>query len=218
MTVTAVPASTSYTPGQQTCKTLISQIRAFLVAPDDPEVVTVALAGMNSGIALINSRTWRKLYGEQDITLVSGTSDYGIAADFKEPIRALLLDSSSVRQDRLEYLTNAEFYEAFSVGSTGSTPQYYTYNYKTRKIEFDVAPGTAFYPTLRLRYHKRIPKLTCTGTTGLPPEFDEFLVARGASWLAMVRNRAMVRDLKIEANERWRDLVSDDMENRTDFS
>jgi len=220
MSATAVPASTSYTPGQQSCKILLSQIRSFFSAVDDPDVNTVALAGLNSAIAMINSRTWKKLYGTTSITLVASTSTYGIPADFKESIWVLLLDGSSVRQGRLEFLTNSDFYETYSVANTGGSPQTYTYDYSTRKIELDVAPNSgyiAMYPTLSLRYHKRFAKLTCNGPTSLPPEFDEFLVARGASWLARSRDPDRAREFLGEAAERWRDLVRDDMENRTDY-
>lgn len=218
--VVTVGASASYTPGNQACATLVSQIKSFVQAPDDDEVTTLALAGMNAGIDLINSRTWKKINGSADIDLVAGTSRYGLESDFKDPLYMFLLDSSGNRVGRLPFQTEVEFWEGWDNRSSSTGPCRYTVDYASREFVLDYAPASGYvtqYPQYKAHYHRRIPKLTCTGTTGLPPEFDSFLVARGAVWLARIREPDRVRDLMGEATERWRMLTSDDGNIQTDY-
>ena len=99
-------------------------------------------------------------------------------------------------------------------------PSYYTIDYASREIVLDLAPdavAVSATPTGKLTYHRRIPKLNCTGTTGIPPEFDEFLIARGSWWYALSRAPEMAGLMATEARERWRMLVKDDCEITSDF-
>ena len=216
----AVPASTTYVPGTQTGQVLVSQIMSFFQATGSDAEGT-ALAGLNSGISMINSKTWKKIYGSTDITFVAGTSEYAVPSNFKDPIRLILLDSSSNRVGRVDHMTNADMYDEFQVETTAGEPTFYTVNYSTRKVDLDSDPTSAWvtnYPTGRLFYHKRIAKLTPGGSTGLPPEFDEFLVARGALWMAKVRDPRRVSDMATESRERWSMLLRDDTNINTDFA
>ena len=218
---TVVGASTSFEPTLQACSSLVSQVLSAYQQPDDPEVRTVALAGLNGGLALINSRTWKKLYGTSDITLNATDREYTVPDDFKDPIRLFLLDTNSQKSDIVRFKTEDEFYQLFYDQNTVTgSPYCYTFDYSTRKIVLDSAPGSGFiaqWPSVQTRYHRRVPKLNCTGTTGLPPEFDEFLVARGAVWLARVRDPGSARFWLDEATERWRMLLRDDSNIQTDY-
>ena len=205
----------------QTCSQLLSQVRAFLQAPDDPELNTVGLAGMNSAVSLINSRTWKKIYGSSDIDLDAANAEYAMAEDFKEPIRLLMLDTSGERVSRIPFLDEGRFYEQFdNRGTLTGSPCCYTVDYASRVLLLDVTPGAGYiaqYPQLRSVYHRRVPKFTCTETSGLPEEFDDFIVARGAVWIARVRDPSKLATLRDEADERWRMLKADDGNTQTDY-
>lgn len=218
---TVVGASSSFEPALQACSTLVGQVLAFFQAPDDSEIRSVALNGLNAALDLINSRQWKKIVGAQTITLDNTNNEYDVADEFKDPIRLFKLTSASVKDGRIEFATEARFYEIFEtpVASSGE-PCLYTYDYAQRKIVLDVVPSSGFTsrnPYLHLRYHRRVGKLNCTGTTGLPPEFDEWLIARAAVWLAAVRDPDRIPYLSAEASDRWRMLIRDDGNIQTDY-
>jgi hypothetical protein len=219
--VNVVPASTSIEPTQQACSQLVSQVLGAYQLPDDPELRSVALIGLNSALNLINSRQWKKIYGTAEITLNTSDREYEVPDDFKDPIRLFLLNSAGQKAGILRFLTEDQFYQEFylQTASAGSLCTY-TFDYNGRVIVLDQVPSSSVisqYPTLQTRYHRRVPKLNCTGTTGLPPEFDEFLVARGAVWLARVKDPQSARFWLDEASERWRMLLRDDGNIQTDY-
>ena len=210
---TVVHSGASFVPAGTDCGALVRQILDFFQAPDDPTLISLALQGINSGISMINSRTWRQITNSDDITLDNTNDRYSLPDDFKQPIRLLELNASAKRTGSICYLAPGEFYLAFRDNTQASNPLHYTVDHSARVFVLSCVPSsgyTAQVPTLRSQYHKRVLKLNCTGTTGIPPEFDEFLVARGSLWCAMARDPQLRRMFAEESTERWRYLMADD--------
>jgi len=217
---TAVPASTSYSPGQGSQATLVRDVLNFFGLVGDEEINATAATAINAGIGLLNSRNWKKITNSSVITLAADTESYGLPSDFKDPIVLQPLNTSSKRDGRIPYKTLQRLMQEHTDGTSSSDPSYYTVDYNARKIIFDSPTSSTYiakYPTMRTYYHRRVPKLTTgAATTGLPPEFDEWLVIKAARWLAPKLEPSMMQMLDAEHSERWQWLRTSDNAQITD--
>lgn len=218
-----VPSSTSYTPSQSSMSSIISEAASFLqLGTLDAELDSVAKTAVNAGIAKINRHTWKKVWNQTVITTVASDADYSLPTDFKEPITLLRLDSDSNRDGRIAFVPHQSFMNELEIVSGDGSPDAYTIDYNQRVLLLSSPPNAAFvsrYPTLRLVYHRRVAKLTQdSSTTGLPPEFDDWLVLFTAERLAVMRDPEKRNYIKSEQMESWRDLRRDDNEIQTDWS
>lgn len=220
----AVASSVSYSPSTLGLGELQREVLGFFQAPqDDPDLNNSARSAINRALDKVNGRTWVKLYGYQDITAVVDASDYALNLDFKDPMACLLLDSSGNQQARLPYLEVKSIdFEMPRIDGSG-TPSHYTVFYdQSRVLSLSVPPDQGWvstYATIRLRYHRRVPRLNgASDQHGLAPEFERFLIFDAASTLAMKLEPSRFQALAISAAQTWAALLRDDRNTMTDWS
>lgn len=220
---TAVPSSTSYTPGNRSRSSIVSEAASFFQSGElDSELDSVATSALNAGVSKINRHTWKKVWNKATITLAAADATYDLPADFKDPITLLQMNTSSQRDGRIPFKPHQSLVAENPYSTNSGTPFYYTIDYSARSLVLDFSPGSAFvtkHPTLVLYYHRRVPNLTQdSSTTGLPPEFDDWLVLFTAERLAIMREPEKLSYIRGSQMEAWRDLRRDDNETQTDWS
>ena len=111
-------------------------------------------------IRSFNSWAWKFNRVTEDITLVAATADYTLAANWRNPLRAQMVDSSGDTRNDVDWIDWSDWVSGFSDQSTtGSIPLFYTARniHENGLITVDPVPATTLtYPTLRLFYHRRI--------------------------------------------------------------
>ena len=111
-------------------------------------------------IRSFNSWAWTFNRVTEDITLVASTADYSLAANWRNALRAQMVDSSSNTRNDVSWIPWSDWVSAFpDQSTTGSIPLFYTARnvYENGLVTVDPVPAsTLTYPTLRLFYHRRI--------------------------------------------------------------
>ena len=221
---TAVSANTSQTPGGRSLAEMQRLVLSYVQAPqDDPELNDTARGALNIGIDIHNSRNWFKIQSYQDMTLVTGTSDYSLAPDVKDPRAAEWLDSSGNPSGRLEYKPLKTFLIEHPSSTSNGSPSVYTIMYSSsRLLVLDLAPDSSFvsqYPTLRFHYHRRVPHLVgASDFTGLSAEHDAWLVWYARSEMAAIRGVSTAGFAFEQQRMLMNALKMDDAETMTDWS
>ena len=71
---------------------------------DRPEAIIKAGRAIDSAVREYNSVAWKFNRLQQDITLVTDTQDYTLAAAFKQAFAANMIDSDGKNRDRVDWI------------------------------------------------------------------------------------------------------------------
>lgn len=216
---TGLGTSTYNTPQARTFTELKRDVASYVLMPDQGEALDAAGVGINNAIRRLNSRAWKWSITYTDLTLATDTFDYTLPNDFKDVFAMELLDASGNPQDHVGYMQAKEFMQTFqSSTATAGEPQFATViNAKNSLVlTLNYSPTTAFvaaYPTLRVRYFKRLPLLsTGSDRPDIYSEVENYVTWKAKEYIASVYDPAKVRYARAEADDVWRDLVADDNE------
>ena len=213
-----VVTTTSPTPATMTRSAMVSEVTNYVLLPEDGEAQARAVEGLNDAIRYLNMRNWNWSLTRHDITLVADTAEYGLAASFKGPRAAELLDSSSNAKDRLGWFLPRTFIDAYHDRSTSGTPDGYTvFDEQARgKVTLSCPCSSGFvssYPTLRLWYFARLAYLTTDGDQAIeaPSEVCGFILWHAKMLIASIYDKTSLGMAKQMRDEVWRMLVRDDV-------
>jgi len=219
----AVAASTSYSPGLRQASVLQKAVLSYVQAPqDDDELNEHARNALNDAVDAINTRTWKKLHGHQDILLAADQWDYELASSFKDPLNCARINTNGDQNGRLEYKPLKTFLVEHDQATGSGMPRWYTIFYdQLRVLSLDLAPSSEYissFPTLRLRYHRRVPHLTGPDSIlGIPSEFESFVVWHAKAYIAADRAPQMVGYAENKAQQTFKRLKVDDANIQTDW-
>lgn len=211
------------TPAVRAFSVLYDEALSAVGAPNVVEAKTVAKNGINNGIRRMNQRIWRAYsLKSEDVTLAANTQEYALTdTSLKDPMHALLLNSSDSPNGRLTYLAPKIFEQSFPYQETASWPRHYTImNFVTdNKIRLSRKPDSSFvatHPKVKIRFYGRLDVLSGdTDLHGGPSDIEHFLVLNGE--LQLVRRfdpqRAPQVAQLIELE--WRNLIKDDNQHGT---
>jgi hypothetical protein len=209
-----VAIDTAMVPGNltrvQMQKIILSYVQAL---QDDPELNELANMSIRSGISSINERNWKKLAAFHDIGLTATDAEYELPTDYKDPLHCELLGTGGRPNGRLHYKELKRLLREHPVSDQDGAPSVYTIMYDQRLFRLEPAPAasfTALHPTARARYFRRVPFPSEGDGTGLPPEFDWWLIWNGRSEIAAIRRPQVYGLAAGEAGRRWRQLKIDD--------
>ena len=179
----SVSASSSFpqTGKNRSVSELMSEIAGFTGGAERLDVQNQARQALFEAIRSFNAWAWVFNRVTEDIALatpVSGTdADYDLAENWRSPLRAQLVDSSSNTREHVEWIPWAIWItELPDQSTTGATPLYYTARniHETGRITVDPPPAsTLTYPTLRLFYHRRILCPADTSVINVPTEIEQ---------------------------------------------
>jgi len=220
---TAVPASSSTTPGHKNAGQMISEVASYVQADTtDTELASVVLSALNSGIGLCNSRLWQKLVKSSDLTMTASDDDIGLPADFKEPMAVFQLNSSDVRTQRLPFKPMKSLLEEDQNNATSGIPQFYGINYGTRELILNRQPSSAWVssvPQLRVYYFRRLAELTQNSSTiDAEPEWEWFLIWHARREMAAIHDPAKFGLADRMAQQYWQMLIRNDTNQMSDWS
>ena len=157
---------------------LIGRTLNYIQAPDDPDLKQSALDGLNDGIDRLNMRTWKKIWGEQKLWLLENYDSYALDTTFKDPYYAEFLNADEDPVAQCQYIEVQQFLR--TVRNPLDTPRFYTVDYSLNRFILNSKPQLAFvgdYPYITAFFSRRVQKFVADSTTtGIPGEFDSFLV------------------------------------------
>lgn len=183
-----VEGDTSYAPGALSCASLKRAVVDYVQGPqDDGELQAVAGREIDLAFMQLNTKNWRLLRAEHDITLVLADFDYELPSNFKESRLVTLLNASSEPISQIGFEEWSIFNRLRSDYGSASDPCYYSIDHLNRLLVLDAPPRQSFldvYPTARLLYYRR---LTGCEDTSRPPEFDPFIIWAAREGLAAIR-------------------------------
>lgn len=222
--VTGSPASNfPQTGSNRTRSQAVAEIAEHAGGDDRSIVAARAGRAWDAAVREFNTVAWRFNRMVQDITLVTLTPDYTLNSDFRSPLRALILDSSSETIDEVSWMSYPEWTMAYpDQSSTASYPDIYTARnvHETGLVTFDPIPKAPFqYPKVRVHYHRRIALATSDGSRlDVPMEVDEAIFALAlAKFMAKVTGfqtaesagaspfYVTARALRSDVEREWRD-------------
>jgi len=176
-----VKGSVIVTPPNQTWAMLNGKIANAVGFGGDSKVLGLAGEGVNNATRYLNTRLWSWLLVSEDLTFIADQADYQLANDFNAPRNNELLDSSSKPKSRLVWQDPKTFGNEWVDRSVSGDPRAYTiFNiHDTGTVTLNVPPSAAYiakYPTLRLRYYRRMQIYTSkAGIMKIPVEVEPFL-------------------------------------------
>jgi len=220
---TAVPASSSTTPGHKNAGTMISEVASYVQADStDSELASVIMGALNSAIGLCNSRRWHKLIKSTDLTMTAADDDIGLPADFKEPMAVFRLNSSDVRTYRMPFKPLRSLLEEDPSNATAGHPTFYSINYGTRELFLSRQPASEWVtanPQLRVYYFRRLAELTQTSSTiDAEPEWEWFLVWHARREVAAFREPDKFGLADRMAQQYWQMMIRSDTDQMSDWS
>ncbi len=166
------------TGANQTRASATELLASFIGGEDRPESKTRAGKHLDRSVKEFNSIAWRFNRQTQDITLVADTKTYTLNTNFRSPLTAMLINSSSVTVRHIHWITYEDWILLKSDQTAGgSQPNLYTARniHNTGLVEFDPFPtGTLSFPKVRLHYFSRIALATGQlDKLNVPGEVDE---------------------------------------------
>lgn len=215
-----VVGGTQAVPGCQDFATLKDRVARYVRAPDDAEVRTSIGYEINDAIRELNTRNWLWAITSSDITLTASTADYTIPTDFRAPRILERLNTLSQRDGRIPWIEPKTFMDRTPSSTVDGSPSLYTVRNFTnsQQLTLDVAPDSGFvgqWPTLRLRYYRRLPTLTNdSDCLDCPSEVELFIVwaARYAAALQMDTTAYRIQPALAEKKAIWARLTASDTE------
>lgn len=221
-TVVVTTASFPASGSNRARNAVISELTEWTGGGNRTEMQVRAGRAWDSAVRQFNAIAWRFNRMQDDITLssTSGTTDYTLNTDFRSPLKAMLLDSSSrLVEGPLIWMPYGQWVASWpDQTGTGNQPELYTVRneHETGIVTFDPpTSGSNTYPTVRIDYHRRI--LTQSGDTGVlnvPQEVDEAIFQLAlAIFISKVRSYQEARDqftlaarMRSECERMWRDF------------
>lgn len=213
------------TPAAQTFANMYGRVNTWLRKPSHTDITTMSKAEVNGAIRQLNSRIWEWSLIAVDITFVTNTTAYDLAAAFKAARSLTLLDSGSNVCGRLEYMDPKSFNDRAIAGNVSGMPEVYTVqNFsQTQQVTIFPKPTSSFvaaYPTGRLRYYARINTLTADGDilgtspASVPSEVEEWVVwkARAVCGDIVGLDQSRIQNAERQAARLWMDLKSQDVQ------
>ena len=174
------------TSKNRTLDSLKKELASFIDGDARDKNLDKAQQAIFEEIRSFNSWAWKFNRVTEDITLVAATADYTLKQDWRNPLRAQMVDSSGNTRTDVDWIDWSEWVSFLpDQSTTGSMPLNYTARniHETGQITVDPVPAsTLTYPTLRLFYHRRI---LCPATGGTPinvPTEVEQAIFDGAIW------------------------------------
>jgi len=169
-----------------------------------------AKESLRQAVREFNALKWTFNRVVEDITLSEPAADtvgeYDLANDFRNPIRAQLVDADNFTQESLCWIDWREWsYFLADQSTTTSSPQYYTARniHEVGRLIIDApAAATLTWPTLRVFYHRRIVNPTADNAVwNVPTEVEEAMFQRAtALFLAKVKSFQDARDATLQAS------------------
>lgn len=219
----AVAGGATTSPGNLTLGKMQNLVLRYLQLPQkDPDLNDEAADGIDDGVSVLNERDWFKVLGFQDVTLVADQADYDADDDVRDPFHCERLDASGNPDGLMGFRDFKSFLTEFSRATQSGSPKIYTFMYdQIRQWSLQIAPDSTFvgsWPTLRFRYHRRIPRLSDAGDTiGASPEFDWFLIWHARAELAANRDPGKMARAQAKADRKLAALIQDDNNIQSDF-
>lgn len=208
--------NSSLTPGGKTFSELKSDVAKFILSPNDQDILQTAGEGIVDALRKINSVNWFWMLTSQDIPLVASTRTYSLAGQFKAPRHAEILRPDGTNAGRVYFLEGKSFSDETANSTASGSPSHYTiYNAQdSLTVSFNIAPDAGFvasYPTVRLRYHKRIQyPVNNSDVIDVPPEVESFILWHAKSYIAAIHAPQKVAYAEGKAQEMWKLLRVDD--------
>lgn len=177
--MSVVAASPTSAPQSKPVSSLTREIIMYIMAPDDPDALQVALDGINDGLDELNLRKWYWSVTFKDHTLVADQPTYTLNTDYKQSYFGQLRRTNG-RYGGLTYLAPKNFESRYPRLTTAGYPSEYTVYNANNVLELQLSrdPSAGFvatYPTLRHYYHYRLQHVTKGGTIALPAEVVLYL-------------------------------------------
>lgn len=209
-----VSGSFSPSPAARACSDLKADVARYVGATNAARALAEAENCIGTAVAKLNTKLWNWAIVYQDITLVAGTSDYDLAAPFKAPRKAELLNGSGTPLSRLTYLDPHSFSDEYYDRNTQGSPQVYTVEnpHEYGQVNLSSPPHSSFvsqYPTLRLRYYQKVQP--CSGSVtslDIPHETAEWVSWYAKSLLAAARDPQKFSVADQTQRDLWRGLIS----------
>jgi len=139
---------------------LKDEIASFAGGQTRKDTLVRAQEALFEAIRVFNAWSWTFNRVTEDITLVAATADYTLSSNWRNPLRAQMVDSSNDTRDDVSWIKWSDWVSMFpDQSNTGSIPLFYTAIniHETGQVTVDPVPATTLtWPTLRLFYHRRI--------------------------------------------------------------
>jgi hypothetical protein len=213
-----VVGSSSPTPAVRAFSDLKNEVARYVKAPNDTDALAAAGSCINNAIRRLNTRAWQWSLTYQDITLAASDASYSLAAAFKAPRHAELLDSSGNAKMRLDWALPKNFLEQFEDRSTNGDPHAYTVlNFQDAgELLLSAPPSSSFvsaYPTLRLWYFPRLQVLAGDSDVmdECPSEVELFVTWYAKAEMAATYDPGLASYAAGEWRSAWQALVRDDV-------
>lgn len=200
----------------RTRKDATAQIASYIGGGNNPAQITRAGYCWDEAVQRYNSVWWTFNRERDDITLTA-TNEFDLEGDFGAPERAFLLNSSSERKNKVNWIPFEELVdrEEDNSGTATMPTRYSIFNpHGEGKVRVYPTLGSSItYPTLRILYFKRIAKASGPNSRlDVPVEVDQgifdlavaIMIARTQGPSA---SRAYFRDAeaqRIELERTWR--------------
>jgi hypothetical protein len=212
------PANFPQTGDNRARSDALAELASYVGGESRPEVIVRAGRALDAAVRGFNDVAWRFNRVTEDITLVADTKTYSLSTNWRNPIRAQVVDSNSLEQITLGWVPYELWIENFwNQESGGPQPQYYTalniHNAGTVRYE-PFPTGTLTHPTVRHTYHKRIAIASGSGDKlNVPVEVDEaiFMLAKAKLIEQSLPPRTsqaayiLARERRFAVEREWRD-------------
>ena len=164
---------------------MIEELASFTGGQAREDILKRAREAIFEEIRSFNSWKWTFNRVTEDHTLAAATADYTLASDFRSPLRAQIVDSSSNTRGDVSWIQWSDWVSMFpDQSTTGSIPLFYTARniHETGLVTVDPVPAsTLTYPTLRLFYFRRILCPADNAVINVPTEVEQ-AIFDGAIW------------------------------------
>lgn len=166
---------------------MMDELASFTGGKTRTDTLDRAREAIFEEIRSFNSWSWTFNRVTEDITLTANgsTPDYALKADWRNPLRAQMVDSNNKTRDDVGWVEWGDWVSMLpDQSTTGSIPLLYTARniHETGLITVDPVPATTLtYPTLRLFYHRRILCPEDNAVINVPTEVEQ-AIFDGAIW------------------------------------
>ena len=220
--ISFVPLTAAYpqTSENRIVSDILDDLADYVGGGDRPAANARARRALQAAVRWYNTVAWRFQRFRQDITLVNNTTDYPLAAAFRTPRAASLLDTSTRMSGTLIWVPYEDWvrYDGDEV-SPATSPETYTCRnvFQTGLVTFLPRLGTinTQYPKVRIDYHARITvPASDSSILSVPSEVEEaivqeavaIIVAKSRTFAESREARVISRDMRATVEREWRDF------------